>query len=57
MWWGKKGEIMELHFWRMENLLKVVEALAKEKYNFEIESSPNGTWTVVLEESPEHCNQ
>lgn len=47
---------MELHFYRMENFLKVVEALAKEKYNFEIESAPNGTWTINIKDSPDHTS-
>lgn len=45
----------ELHFYRMENLLKVVEALAREKYNFKIETSSNGTWSIIMyTEQDEH---
>ena len=29
-------------------MLKVVEALAKERYDFKIETSPSGTWDITI---------
>jgi N-acetyl-beta-hexosaminidase len=40
----------EIHFWHIDNMLRVVEALAKEKYDFKITTSPNGTWNIEIQE-------
>lgn len=39
----------EIHFYHLENLLKVVEALVKEKYKFTIEVNDNGTYSIALD--------
>ena len=44
----------EIHVFYSESLMKLVEVLTKEKYNYKVEVSPNGSWNVELLESPEH---
>lgn len=46
---------MELHFFRLENLIKCIESLAREKYNFTITTNPNGSWSIEILKSDEHC--
>ncbi len=38
----------ELHIWGLGNFLNIVEALVKERYDFKVECSSNGSYNITL---------